>query len=589
MEPLRDLPSFVWTPWNRNISTNQLTTLPPDTLSPTLELLDVSLNKLKALPADLVQLQALKELYLHGNAFLAFPDQVFQLAALEVLTLDSPKLTGVAFTTDQAAFLAKLGNFSINADALATTCDTAVQVHAYSVCVTTAAPVMGSREHAHSTSPTVYVLVAVGSLCVVAAAVGAVVRQRRRTAMNQSELPWSHASAGDGRGSVTDKRMFIVDDLESDSILESPVRRIDMGTGVGDYVTTSSKLSSHASFGSSTSGSRRFVSVWDDEELLRWRVDAAQIHDVELLGTGFFGDVWLARYLGGFVAVKRLKKRPAEPLVRAEIQQFIAEIRLVARLSHPKIVSFVGVAWTMESDIQALVEYMARGDLCSYMTTTRSSVASEATHDDSASFWGPTTLQIATDVAEALVYLHSLSPLVLHRDLKSRNVLLSDGLCAKLTDFGGSRVQSEDASTQTAGVGTARWTAPEVLVGNGRYSEAVDIYSFGVILSELDTFRIPYTEFADIPEACLLSRVASGEVQPAFSVNAAADLVTLARQCLALDPSVRPSAVQVAYQLRQIAASAGSNHRSTSDSYLSTASPSSVRSVACADNNVGML
>ncbi|TYZ63499.1 hypothetical protein PybrP1_006667 [[Pythium] brassicae (nom. inval.)] len=309
-----------------NVSTNLLATLPADTLPPTLEMLDVSLNKLKTLPDDVVQLQALKALYLNGNAFSVFPEQVFKLAALE-----------------------------------------------------------------RRTSPAVYVLVAVGALCVVAAAVGIVVWRRRRIAASKPEV-WSQPGGGDrGRGSVSDKRMFIVDDMENDLILESPARRNDMATGVGDYVTTrSAKLSSRTSSGSSKGGSRRFLSVWDDEELLRWRVDATQIHDVELLGAGFFGDVWLARYLGGLVA------------------------------------------------------------------------------------------------------------------------------------------------------------------------------------------------------ACLLSRVASGEIQPMFTQNAPADVVALARQCFALDPAARPSAVQVAYQLRQLAAASGYDWWST-DSSQSTASPSTASSVACTSNSVGIL
>jgi serine/threonine protein kinase len=252
-------------------------------------------------------------------------------------------------------------------------------------------------------------------------------------------------------------------------------------------------------------------------------------------------------------------------MCRAEIQQFIAEIKLYSRFTHPKIVSFIGVAWTMESDIQALVEYMGNGDLCSYIASNSTHPSEDSRSEtettsiewdfsqgiEAHSHWSVTTWQIAMDITEALVYLHSLDPPVLHRDLKSRNVLLTNDLRAKVTDFGVSRYQDEGTEVMTAGVGTARWAAPEILAGNNHYTEAVDIFSLGVILSELETFQIPYADVV-LPEPCLLSRVAAGEVQPTFTENAPEEFVTLARQCLAFDAASRPSAVQVAYALRQM-------------------------------------
>ncbi|EEY53027.1 protein kinase [Phytophthora infestans T30-4] len=92
-------------------------------------------------------------------------------------------------------------------------------------------------------------------------------------------------------------------------------------------------------------------------------------------------------------------------------------------------------------------------------------------------------VKIALHVAHALTYLHSLSPVVIHRDLKSRNILLTADLDAKLTDFGISRERVDQ--TMTAGVGTSLWMAPEVLMGE-RYDDKADIFSFGVVLSELD-------------------------------------------------------------------------------------------------------
>uniref|UniRef100_H3G6F2 Protein kinase domain-containing protein n=1 Tax=Phytophthora ramorum TaxID=164328 RepID=H3G6F2_PHYRM len=78
-------------------------------------------------------------------------------------------------------------------------------------------------------------------------------------------------------------------------------------------------------------------------------------------------------------------------------------------------------------------------------------------------------------ICHALTYLHSLATPVIHRDLKSRNILLNHAMAAKLTDFGISRERLD--RTMTAGVGTSVWMAPEVMLGE-KYDVKADIFSF---------------------------------------------------------------------------------------------------------------
>ncbi|GLD97723.1 hypothetical protein PINS_up006413 [Pythium insidiosum] len=148
---------------------------------------------------------------------------------------------------------------------------------------------------------------------------------------------------------------------------------------------------SSSSGSSSGTMSSRLYSIWDDQELLSWRLDFTAIQDEELLSTGMYGDVWLATYLNRHVAVKRLRRnlsdRGGSALVlssssessrlrsshaslassnasgRSELQQFVHEIKFHAHLTHPKVVAFLGVAWTMESDLQMVLEFMSNGDL----------------------------------------------------------------------------------------------------------------------------------------------------------------------------------------------------------------------------------
>ncbi|KAJ0410639.1 hypothetical protein ATCC90586_009120 [Pythium insidiosum] len=134
----------------------------------------------------------------------------------------------------------------------------------------------------------------------------------------------------------------------------------------------------------------------------------------------------------------------------------------------------------------------------------------------------------------------------------SRNILLSEQrgrLVAKLCDFGVSRSQSSNHS-MTTGVGTSRWLAPEVILGGGRYDEACDIYSFGVVLTELDTHEVPFhdvrgAEGALLADVAILQRVAHERLQPPVSASCPSALASLARACMAFDASERPSAQEM--------------------------------------------
>ncbi|KAF0705316.1 hypothetical protein AaE_014576, partial [Aphanomyces astaci] len=97
--------------------------------------------------------------------------------------------------------------------------------------------------------------------------------------------------------------------------------------------------------------------------------------------------------------------------------------------------------------------------------------------------------RLLRDVVQALVYLHSQD--IIHRDLKAKNVMLGVSNEAKLTDFGTSR-ECLTSVTMTAEIGTVAWIAPEILKGV-RYSAKADMYSLGVVLSEMDTLQVPYS------------------------------------------------------------------------------------------------
>ncbi|KAF1336456.1 Tkl protein kinase, partial [Globisporangium splendens] len=279
----------------------------------------------------------------------------------------------------------------------------------------------------------------------------------------------------------------------------------------------------------------------NDYDLLSLRVGVEYIKDVKQVGRGAFGDVWLVEYRKSErLASKRMRQDGTH---RSCLPEFIAEIKIVSRFDHPNIVKFFGVAWTTEADLQALFEFMEGRDLHDFLTQAHSSRE-----------WTRDKLQIAIDVVEALVYVHSFSPPVVHRDLKSRNILLSKNLDAKVTDFGIARIRSVD-NTMTQYIGTARWLAPEVLRGSTDYGSPADIFSLGVVLSELDTHTLPYDDAVGsdgqkLPEFALHQRIATGQLTPTFSASCPAQLKEIATQCLIMEPSQRPTASELAYKLR---------------------------------------
>lgn len=155
--------------------------------------------------------------------------------------------------------------------------------------------------------------------------------------------------------------------------------------------------------------------------------------------------------------------------------------------------------------------------------------------------WTSEKVQIAIDIAEALSYAHSLWPPVCHGDLKSRHVLLSKDMEAKLSGFGVLLDQPEGSNSRATripgDIESPRWVAPEVVAGKRLDSStAADIFSFGAILCELDTHALPYDDVIsgdNLAEAALR--------KPTPSASCPEKSVKLANECFAYNLAYRPS------------------------------------------------
>ncbi|GLE03470.1 hypothetical protein PINS_up012372 [Pythium insidiosum] len=287
-----------------------------------------------------------------------------------------------------------------------------------------------------------------------------------------------------------------------------------------------------------------------DEPALQHKfIDADELTTLRVLSKGAFGEVFLGQLETRHVAIKRLLEEKKHQLKCLE--QFCAEIQLMCVLEHRSIVSFVGVSLLdgYLPNLCAVVEYMDCGDL--------SVVLARARGKDKLS-WPRQKISIAVDVADAIAYLHTQQPVVVHRDVKSKNVLLNRRGDAKLSDFGVSR-KTSNSETMTSGVGTLLWTAPEIIRGD-RYSEMADMYSFGVVLSELDTELEPFAHVTSdetgqrLPGMQLVEKVRRREISLQFRDDCPPKLKALALRCASLNPDDRPTATQALHELRDVIA-----------------------------------
>jgi len=170
-------------------------------------------------------------------------------------------------------------------------------------------------------------------------------------------------------------------------------------------------------------------------------------------------------------------------------------------LRHPNVLQLLAV---LAEPLCIVTEWMKRGSLFAVLNNSTLQVS-----------W-PLRLALGLGAARGVFYLHSLG--LLHRDLKSKNILVDGDWNAKVGDFG---VTTTVATMHTAAVvGTLLWVAPEVFEQSGRYGKPADVYSFGIILWELWTRAIPYAFNKDVSGSGLeIMRYVQGGGRPAFGAH----------------------------------------------------------------------
>ena len=224
----------------------------------------------------------------------------------------------------------------------------------------------------------------------------------------------------------------------------------------------------------------------------KWIVQRSDLQLGEELGGGSFGRVFAARWRGTAVAVKVFTPEggsaaEAAAFTAVLLPKIRAEAALLAALRHPNVVAFYGVLEGGAAEPPCVVtELCARGSLLDVLRGGKAGAAAAA------ELTWRRRLGLALDAAAGMLHLHEQAPPVLHRDLKSPNLLVTADWRCKVADLGLSKLLDDAAATTTAGgAGNPRWTAPEVLQG-GRASVAADVFAFGIVLWELLTWELPW-------------------------------------------------------------------------------------------------
>ena len=252
----------------------------------------------------------------------------------------------------------------------------------------------------------------------------------------------------------------------------------------------------------------------------------------ECIGRGRFSEVHKAVWRGSVVAVKKFTPRLKidDKLIRA----FEKEVCTMRSLRSPNVIQFLGSFYS-PPNVGIITEYMANGSLFAVL------------HNPEIALPWHVVLRMLSDAARGMHYLHTCKPTVLHRDLKSLNLLVDEFLRVKVCDFGLSVVCSEESDRKQGSLskitecaqcefGTLCWTAPEVLEGSS-FTTKSDVYSFGIILWECATRCEPYN---GIPSFKVIYSVCTENERPSIPADLPVQYTKLMTTCWDQSPDVRP-------------------------------------------------
>ncbi|CAA3008009.1 serine/threonine-protein kinase HT1-like [Olea europaea var. sylvestris] len=290
-----------------------------------------------------------------------------------------------------------------------------------------------------------------------------------------------------------------------------------------------------------------------------WEIEPSKLIIKGVIARGTFGTVHRGIYDGQDVAVKLLDWGEEGHRTDAEVASlraaFTQEVAVWHKLDHPNVTKFIG-ATVGSSDLNlqtenghigmpsniccVIVEYLPGGALKSYLIKNRRKKLAFKV-----------VVQMALDLARGLSYLHSEK--IVHRDVKTENMLLDKTRTLKIADFGVARVEASNPNDMTGETGTLGYMAPEVLNGNP-YNRKCDVYSFGICLWEIYCCDMPHP---DLSFSEVTSAVVRQNLRPDIPRCCPNSFANVMKRCWDANPDKRPEMDEVVSLLEAIDTSKG--------------------------------
>ncbi|CAN4088265.1 unnamed protein product [Withania somnifera] len=282
-----------------------------------------------------------------------------------------------------------------------------------------------------------------------------------------------------------------------------------------------------------------------------WEIDPSKLVIKSVIARGTFGTVHRGVYDGQDVAEGHRTDAEIASLRAA----FTQEVSVWHKLDHPNVTKFIGATMGssglsiqtenghigMPSNICCvIVEYLPGGALKSYLIKYRRRKLAFKV-----------VVQMALDMARGLSYLHSQK--IVHRDVKTENMLLDKTRTVKIADFGVARVEASNPNDMTGETGTLGYMAPEVLNGNP-YNRKCDVYSFGICVWEIYCCDMPYP---DLSFSEVTSAVVRQNLRPEIPRCCPSSLANVMKRCWDANPDKRPEMDEVVSMIEAIDTSKG--------------------------------
>ncbi|KAM6551866.1 hypothetical protein CsatB_001674 [Cannabis sativa] len=301
---------------------------------------------------------------------------------------------------------------------------------------------------------------------------------------------------------------------------------------------------------SSHRGSKDTTKIFTLEEIKK---ATNNFHESRILGEGGYGIVYKGELMENkFVAIKKSKVG-----IQTQIEQFINEMIVLMQINHKNVVKLFGCC--LETEVPLLVyEFITNGNLFEHIQNI--------SNEFSPLSW-ELRLKIASETAGALAYLHSQTiTQIIHRDVKTANILLDENYTAKVSDFGASRLNPLDQDQlQTLVQGTFGYLDPEYMYSSN-LTDKSDVYSFGVVLAELLTsmkaidFRRDENDrnlanyFVSALKGDRILDIFDADIVSDANVKALMEVANLAGRCLRVKSDERPTMKEVAMELEGLRA-----------------------------------